>query len=232
MGSAIETVRRPAGAPDGRGGEFATRHLTDPEGNLAEETRGSFLYPPDRFPSYEEYIEFWESSPISDRVLSNASHAYRTWLQGAEDAYVRANWHRFEEGNAKTDRMLHKKLGADAQTVNVESRQSLIDEFREKYPSEVSPRHMRQVLRAYSVASYWASIEDPSGRGLAQRYTTEIDGQALTLDEIAQRYCPDNWAERALTEADLPVVDSLRYMAQATDQRDGYETGEAVVSPY
>ena len=232
MGTGTETVRRPAGTPNGHGGEFAARLLTDPEGNLAEETNGSFLYPPDRFPSYTEYVEFWETAPISDRVLSNASHAYRAWLQGAEDAYVRANWHRFEEGNAKTERMLTKKLGADAQTLNVESRQKLIEEFRHQYPAEISPRHMRQVLRAYSVASYWASIEDPSGRDLALRYTAQIDGRSLTLGDIAQRFSPDSWAERALTEADLPVVDSLRYLAQATDQRDGYETGDPLVSPY
>lgn len=232
MSTAIEASRHPAGAPQGRGGEFSPRRLTDPEGNLVEETTGSFLYPPDSFASYEEYIEFWESAPISDRVLSNASHAYRSWLQSAEDAYVRANWHRFDEDNQKTEKMLQRKLGANAQELNVASRQKLIDEFRQKYPAEVSPRHMRQVLRAHSIASYGGSIEDPAGQQRVLQYTVQMDGRTMSLDDIVERYNPIEWADRALTEADLPVVDSLRYLAQSNDQRDGYETGEPLVSPY
>ncbi|SJN43296.1 hypothetical protein FM104_12535 [Microbacterium esteraromaticum] len=145
---------------------------------------------------------------------------------------MRANWHRFDEDNQKTEKMLQRKLGANAQELNVVSRQKLIDEFRQKYPAEVSPRHMRQVLRAHSIASYGGSIEDPAGQQRVLQYTVQMDGRTMSLDDIVERYNPIEWADRALTEADLPVVDSLRYLAQANDQRDGYETGEPLVSPY
>lgn len=227
-----EVPRHPAGTPASRGGEFAARQLTDPEGTLAEDAAGSFIYPPDHFDSFREFAEFWESAPISDRVLSNASHAYRTWLQSAEDAAVRGNWHQYEEGNEKTERMLQRKLGAGSKDLNLESRGQVIADFRAKLPARVSPRHMRQVLRAYQMGQLVSSILDRAEQDGLDTYTFTVDDEQLTGAQLEDLYHPSMWAERALTEADLPVVDSLRYLAQATDQRDGYETGDPVVSPY
>lgn len=227
-----EVPRHPAGTPASRGGEFAARQLTDPEGTLAEDATGSFIYPPDHFDSFQEFAEFWESTPISDRVLSNASHAYRTWLQYAEDAAVRGNWHQYEEGNEKTERMLQRKLGAGSKDLNLESREQIIAEFRAKFPARVSPRHLRQVLRAYQMGQLVSSIVDRAEQDELDSYTFTVDDEQLTGAQLEDLYHPSMWAERALTEADLPVVDSLKYLAQATDQRDGYETGDPVVSPY
>ncbi len=227
-----EIPRHPAGTPASRGGEFAARRLTDPEGTLAEESAGSFIYPPDHFDTFEEFADFWESAPVSDRVLSNASHAYRTWLQSAEDAAVRGNWHQYEEGNQKTERMLQRKLGQGAKKLNLESREQIIAEFRAQFPARVSPRHMRQVLRAYQMGKLVSSIVDRAEQDKIDTYTFTVDDEQVTGDQLEDLYHPSMWAERALTETDLPIVDSLRYLAQAADQRDGYETGEPVSSPY
>ena len=65
-----------AGTPEG--GQWTDKQQTRPEAQLAENSTGSFLFPPLDYESVESYMRYWQNVPVSDRVLSNLVTAYAT----------------------------------------------------------------------------------------------------------------------------------------------------------
>ncbi|MBG7613666.1 hypothetical protein IWC96_00005, partial [Brevundimonas sp. BAL450] len=60
-------------------GKFDYKPFTPPEGSLTDESEGTFAFPPETVDTAAALAEFFESAPISDRILSNADHAFRKW---------------------------------------------------------------------------------------------------------------------------------------------------------
>ena len=205
---ASDQTREPSGSP--RGGQFAGRANTPPEGALAESATGTFAFPPRSFGSVEEYIEFFETVPISDRVLSNARHAYRKWRQDTINRKVNE---------------AYAIYGNDPQVVAEARKHPLVSEQKAELfvmaerakaaaeiPDEtIDPNNMRSILRAHQLWYYRRTVAD--GTAEAEIVSSRMAGLTSTVQSIVDEWRTPEWAFRAMTESDLAAVDAMEEMA-------------------
>lgn len=220
-----QITRQPQGAPGGTGGEFATKQNTPPEGTLTESATGSFAFPPNCIAALDDYLEFFETAPISDRILSNAGHAYRKWHEYAlwkyvDDAYaiygndpevVEETRKNYITGNRKKHEFLaQKRMEAAA-----------------LYPiAEISHNRMRAVLRAHQILVWRGLLSSEEDAERATNHLITISGETKAAHEIAAEYRTTEWARRAFTDSDLAALDAMEAIASSLAEQTRLATGE------
>jgi hypothetical protein len=209
--------RQTGGVPEG--GQFARKTNTPPEGLLTESATGSFAFPPRTFASVEEYIEFFEAAPISDRILSNADHAYRQWRQDGIDEEVRAAYHVY--GN---DPKILAAADKNIITSDRHARQFVAEvraEAEARRPIQfIEPHLLRNVLRAHQMWFFSATAPGDSGQDAVRGH--RLLGGQWTVQEIVDGSSTQEWASRALTDSDLAAVDAMRRVVSTLDEHAGF----------
>ncbi len=209
--------RLPGGAPEG--GRFASRANSAPsEGLLTESATGSFAFPPRSFGSAQELIDFFESAPISDRILSNADHAYRKWREDQINEEVRAAYDVY--GN-------DPKIVAGARENPINSEREariFVNKVRReadaKRPVRVIDQHrLRNVLRAHQIWAYSGTLPTEDEEREVLEYKTQ--GSDFTIVQVVESNSTREWLERALTDSDLAAVDAMNRVAQALEEQAG-----------
>jgi len=207
--------RQPEGTP--AGGQFKKRQNKPPEGTLAESATGSFAFPPRAFESVAQYVEFFETAPISDRVLSNADHAYRQWRQDEINAEVRAAYAVYGNDPQVLAQARKNVVTSDRKAQEFIARARAEAEARRPQAS-IEPHRMRNILRAHQLWYYSSTLETDADR--AQVLSHHLAGQQWTVQEIVDGNSTPGWASRAMTDSDLAAVDAMERVARSLDERD------------
>lgn len=214
--------RQPSGAAGGVGGQFTFRQDFAPEDQLTESATGSFLYPPERFESTEAYLEFFETAPISDQVLSNATHAYSRWRKNAILAHVHQR--HLEYGNAEggVAQTMARKFGtAGLDSAYQAMRPQWVAEAEQMYPVTALPRSQaRAVLRAHQITVQRGMLpEDEEDRALS--HLIQYKDQQVRCDYLYDLYSTAEWARDALTESDYAQAEAMNRVASLLAQQQG-----------
>jgi len=214
--------RRPVGAAGGTGGQFVPKLNSPPEGTLTESATGSFLYPPERFDSLAEYLDFFENAPISDQVLSNASYAYRAWRQKAILAFIHERHEEFVNtpGNI-AHRMAAKHGSAGLEDAINAQRPQWKAEAEERYPLESLPRSQaRSVLRAHQIVVLRGMLPQDEEQSALEHLLPHRDVM-VTASDLADYYATTEWAKNALTESDYAQAEAMGRVASLLAQQQG-----------
>ncbi|WP_433673887.1 hypothetical protein [Microbacterium gorillae] len=185
---------------------------------MTESATGSFAFPPRSFGSAQELIDFFESAPISDRILSNADHAYRKWREDQINEEVRAAYDVY--GN-------DPKIVAGARENPINSEREariFVNKVRReadaKRPVRVIDQHrLRNVLRAHQIWAYSGTLPTEDEEREVLEYKTQ--GSDFTIVQVVESNSTREWLERALTDSDLAAVDAMNRVAQALEEQAG-----------
>lgn len=183
-----------------------------------ESATGSFAFPPGRWDSIEQQIEFFTNAPISDRILSNADHAYRQWRQQQIDNAVMRDHDQW--GEAPETIELAKRNPQEFRNQNKYRQAVVREQTEQKYPKEVNPVVMRDVLRAHQIRMYRGGFSEEDEQRLLD-YELPCGRRTMTVDDIVNEYHTLGWADRAMTENDLANTDALYRVAMILDAKDG-----------
>lgn len=209
--------RQPGG--NARGGEYAEKQNSAPRGDLMESATGSFAFPPSEWESEEHLIEFFTTAPISDRILSNADHAYRQWRQQQIDNAVMRDHDQW--GEAPETIELAKRNPQEFRNQNKYRQAVVREQAEQKYPQkEVSPARLRTVLRAHQIYQFGSSLGEDAVRA-KNLHRLKIRGEEKSVVDIVNEYHTLGWADRAMTENDLANTDALYRVAMILDAKDG-----------
>lgn len=214
--------RRPGGAAGGAGGQFATKTNSPPEGTLAESATGSFLYPPERFDTVEEYLEFFDAAPISDQVLSNASHAYRTWRKKAILTHVQQRYEAFGNDKSSIGYRMARDHGVEGLNAAVAAeRPKWIAEAEAMYPVDVLPRpQARSVLRAHQIVVLRGML-DEQDQEAALEHQIQYRDEVVSARDLYHHYNTEEWARAALTESDYAQSEAMNRVASLLAEAQG-----------
>lgn len=214
--------RRPGGAAGGAGGQFAQKTNSPPEGTLAESATGSFLYPPERFESAEQYLTFFAAAPISDQVLSNASHAYRKWRQKAILAHIHARHSAFVDDKDNIAYRMAKQHGKAGLDLAIErERPTWIAEAEAMYPiTELPEAQSRSALRAHQIVLQRGMLA-PEDQQAAMDYPIPHGSGFARAEDLVDRYHTYQWAEAALTESDYAQTEAMNRIAILLAEQQG-----------
>lgn len=218
--------RRPSGSIGGTGGQYAQKTNSPPEGSLAESATGSFLYPPQRFDSLEDYLEFFDTQPISDQVLSNASAAYLAWRARMIDAHVTQRYDIFVNTKDNIAYKMAAKYGQEGlrDAVNAE-KPKWIAEAEAAYPITSLPRpQARAILRAHQI-TFMRGMLRPEDEQAALDHAILHRGEPVRAVDLANHYNTDAWAREALTESDFAQADALNSVAELLRIQQGLAVG-------
>ncbi|WP_288452282.1 hypothetical protein [uncultured Microbacterium sp.] len=188
-------------------GKFDYKPFTPPEGSLTDESEGTFAFPPETFDTAAALAEFFESAPISDRILSNADHAFRKWREDRIVADLRRDYEAWGNdprtvATAKRNPIEYHRQ-ADAFSVTRRA------EIEAQYPiHSISPVTLRKVLRARQIV-VWRGLLPDAEEQAALDWPVTIAGVATTAADVTHRYSTAEWVERALTDSDLAAVDAM-----------------------
>lgn len=211
--------RRPKGAPVG--GQFAEKQNTPPGGSLVDSVSGSFLFPPNNLSTADALVKFFTTQPISDRVLSNARYAYRAWREQKIRDHVSvklAAWEQSREANRIARKQGDEGLDHAAEPLLHGWRA----EAEAMYSVEQLPAsHTRPVLVARQIVVYRGILEDDAEEQKALEHEIVVSGDTYNVSALVAEYSAHEWAPRALTESDLPAVDSMSLVARILDEQAG-----------
>ena len=208
-----EQGHQPASSPDGAGGQWAEKAQSTPEAPL-DTTVGSFLFPPRNYgPNVVgDYIKFWETVPISDRVLSNLVSVYRAnreeWLGAGLD-----RWASIDGNSVETAEWLRKKKPDSNQIRDRHNAARLVELRRleaERPIKEIVAMGARTVAIAAQMyrCSGWMSDEDQ--RTIEERAMPLSAHRGWTVRQIWDEYHLGDIVPRALVDQDLAVAVELR----------------------
>lgn len=198
------------------GGQYAAKATTPPGGSLAG--GGSFIFPP-RMSSVEETNEFFRNAPLSDRVLSNAEHAYRKWWNEQRDANRKETTEAWDRVPAN-QRWVERATPTEFNNKLIELINEADAKFVHTLPRlELSGDDLREILIARQV-TYESSRLGTGFYEQARQIATNFRGDRVTLGAIIDYHRTHEWVHRALTETDLPAVDAMEAVATAL-QRQG-----------
>lgn len=209
--------RHPGGSSTG--GQFTSRQNTPPEGTLAESASGSFAFPPRQFETVEEYIDFFETAPISDRVLSNADHAYRKWRQDQINAEVSAAYDVYGSDPEVVAAVRKNVIISDRKAREFVANSRAEAEAKRPMQS-IDSHRLRNVLRAHQMWFYAATAPGEDARERILQHHLH-DGE-WTVQGIVDGNFTTQWASRALTDSDLAAVDAMERVAQTLSENAGY----------
>lgn len=221
----VEVPRQPAGAAGGTGGQFTSRENTPPEGTLAESATGSFLYPPERFDSVEEYVEFFTTTPISDQVLSNASYAFDAWRKRQILNYVIAsNTELKNRTGGPEERIVREEGHAGLERLVAENTARARAEAEHLYPTKVIPRGAaRSILRAHQIVLQRGLLPEDIEDEVLQTPLPH-QGDLIPARELVQMYQTNDWAPAALTENDYAQAETMGRVASLVARQMGDDT--------
>lgn len=218
---ADQKTRKPAGAAGGAGGQFATKAHTPPEETLAENASGSFLFPPESFDNFDEYVRFFMEAPISDRVLSNAGHAYIAWRKRSILKHIHA---RSEQQSGDINSRVYKASRRGTEAYN-----KVLAEEQAKWRAEAEALHpikklpysgSRTILRSHQIVKLRGILPDEDDQR-ALDYPMSLLNEELTAADIFDRYHAGEWASDALTESDFAQSEATRRVASLLAQQQG-----------
>lgn len=214
--------RRPVGAAGGAGGQFVPKLNSPPEGTLTESATGSFLYPPERFDSLAEYIDFFDNAPISDQVLSNASYAYRAWRQKAILAHIHARHEEFVNTPGNLAYVMASKHGsAGLEDAIALKRPEWKAEAEAAYPVEVLPRSQaRSALRAHQIVVLRGMLPEADEERALLHPIPHRDA-LVSAGDLSDYYNTPEWAFDALTENDFAQTETMGRVASLLAQQQG-----------
>ena len=204
----------PADDPAGTGGQWAEKTQSTPEAHLATVV-GSFLFPPLNYGpnGVEDYIEFWESAPISDRVLSNLIEVYRAnreeWLGAGLD-----RWSRIFSNSVETAEWLRKKKPDSNQIRDRHNAARLVELRRleaERPTAVISSQTARSVARAAQMYRCAGALTDDD-KALVDNHPVMMtrDSEPWTVKEIWTGFHLDEIDDRSLVDQDVSVTVELR----------------------
>ena len=209
--------RHSGGVPEG--GQFTRKANTPPEGLLTESATGSFAFPPRSFETIDEFIEFFESAPISDRILSNTDHAYRQWRDDAITAEVREAY-RIYGNDPKVLKAVDKNLFLSEQNAREFVANARADAEAKRPLKFIDPHRLRNVLRAHQLWFYSAAAP---GEGAADSVLAHHPlGSEWSVSQIVEGNSTPEWASRAMTDSDLAAVDAMRRVVSTLDEHAGF----------
>lgn len=214
--------RRPGGASGGAGGQFVPKLNSPPEGTLTESATGSFLYPPERFDSAADYISFFESAPISDQVLSNASYAYTAWRRRALLEHIQARHEEFVNTSGNLAHRMAAKHGVQGleDAINLK-RPEWKKEAEARYPVEYLPRpQARSALRAHQMVVLRGMLSEEGEQEVLAHLLPHGTEMATTHD-LFTHYNTFHWAFDALTENDYAQTEAMGRVAGLLAQQQG-----------
>ncbi len=213
----------PAGAPDNTGGQWAPKTSNPPETDLIDDTAGSFLFPPLSYNGFEGYIKFWETAPISDRVLSNLVVAYEQnrerWIGEQLDAWAkkRSNdpellkWARSPKTTAVEIQIDHERARAEE-----------LARLRAERPiDEIGPVRARGVAIAAQLYRFKKALP-PEDQVRVNDHKIRITfvEEPKTVRQIWQQYHLTEIVDHALVDADFAVTAELAELRKHLGARD------------
>lgn len=224
--STIDTTplpRHPGGAAGGVGGQFTQKVNLPPEGSLTESATGSFLYPPENLRTAEEMIAFFETAPISDQVLSNATYAYTAWRKKAMLAHIHQRHDAFmSDPNSLAGRMAARHGTAGLEDALATERPKWIAEANERYPVTALPRTLaRNVLRAHQIVLLRGMLANEEEEQKAVDHLLSHDDRMVHAKDLVAHYSTTEWAKDALTESDYAQAETMGRVAQLLAEQQG-----------
>lgn len=189
---------------------------------MAESATGSFLYPPERFDSTEQYLDFFTNEPISDQVLSNATHAYDVWrkaqiLEHVTQANARLEMYPTREELKRIDAGGTREL----QQMKAETTAKARAEADALFPMRMLPRSgTRSILRAYQIAMQRGLLPGEY-KDSVLAFELPVKDEILTVEAIWDRYRLGEWAGNALTENDYAQTEATSRVAILLARQSG-----------
>jgi hypothetical protein len=165
---------------------------------LAERATGSFAFPPSGFKFVEDFLEFFDTASISDRILSNADHAYKRWRR---------------DTIALATRNAHIPNSSDP-TIAI----AAIRKAETEHPI-IEPPQLRNILRSHQIWYY--SKNAPGDAGAATVLAYKRPGSELTVQETVDLYQTSRWASGTITENDLAVSDAVQHLRAVLSDETG-----------
>ena len=208
-----------------RTGQFAEKRNSPPTAGLDAEPvavaqgGGSFIFPPVSFADEDDLVAFFVNAPLSDRLLSNADHAYKHWRTEQINDYVRE---------------AYKEYGNDPRVVREASKSPLVSDMKAQqfvdakrreaegmFPNpELPANYIRGILIARQIAYYSGALEGDR----EAVYDRRIDlggGDVATVAHLVDEFSAHKWVPRALTDSDLAAIDATYRVARILDRKDG-----------
>lgn len=214
-----EQGHKPANSPNSSGGQFTGKANTDPDRVVYENMNGtgSFLFPViDPSMGVPAFIEYWENSSPSDRVLSNVMHSYRV----ARDRHVSEQLSLWSDAFKEDPSVLAwadlpHVTKQDIENAYQAERQRALERISAERPiTRISSLSVRQV--AIAAQMYNSSVvftPEEQEQIDNHRITVSRDKGPQTIRDICNEYRTGEWFSDALTDNDLgvqSVVEELR----------------------
>lgn len=189
---------------------------------MTESATGSFLYPPEQFESVQDYLEFFDSAAISDQVLSNATHAYRTWRQKSILAHIQAQHEAFVNTKDNVAYRMAKTHGREGLDLAIEAeRPKWRAEAEGLYPVESLPRSQsRAVLRAHQMVFLRGMLPEQDEQAVLDHQIPHL-GAPVRAEDLVDHYNTYEWAHEALTESDYAQADAMNRVASLLAAQQG-----------
>lgn len=208
-----------------RMGQFAEKRNSPPATGLNAEpvaiahAGGSFIFPLVNFADEDDLVAFFVNAPLSDRLLSNADHAYKHWRTEQINDYVRA---------------AYKEYGNDPKVVREAAKSPLVSDMKaqqfvdakrreaeDMFPNpELPANYIRGILVARQIA-YYSGALDGDRESVFDRRIDLGGGDVATVAHLVDHYSADKWVPRALTDSDLAAIDATYRVARILDRKDG-----------
>jgi len=205
-------------------GRFSEKSNSAPAQALSHEEpqSGSFLFPPASFANADELFNFFDTVPISDRILSNVTHAQEHWRNEEINKAVREQYRVY--GN---DPKVVREAKVNPELSDRKAREFVSAVRREeeaKRPAHaLNPGDVRSIIVARQLDFYRHTVVDLKGTDTDWVLERELPvyGGSRSARQLLDDYEVHEWARRALTESDLAVIDSNLTVAKIIDAKDG-----------
>lgn len=227
--------RHGAGAPGGTGGQFAAKANTTPGDTLAESATGSFLFPPGGMATANELREFFTTTPVSDRVLSNAQHSYKKWRESEiwrigfpilekwnmDPANIERGKQAAAQDRADAKRFRRPVVDNHHKILMAEGEKMAREEAAKQLPPfQVPGQHMRVALAARQITWYRGVLPTDEEKAKVSQLALPLGDQTATVQEVTDFYQTSEWASRALTESDIAATDAMDRIADLLESQN------------
>jgi hypothetical protein len=214
MGASTDQPHQPADAPDGAGGQWAEKAQTTPEAPLVDATVGTFLFPPiDYGPNgVQGYLHFWETAPVSDRVLSNLVATYELnrikWIGDRLDEWAN------EYGNSVEGILWSQSKGVSSDDIQRDHDKARAAELKrleaERPIKEISPMSARGIAIAAQMYRCSGDLSEEDQK-VVDNHVIPLsrEGKPWTVESVWRQYHLAEIADRALVDQDIAVASEL-----------------------
>lgn len=222
-----------ADQPRENNGQFGSHFRGPNPGVVQNERMASFSFPPPGFATAAEHIAFFQSAPVSERILANAQFAY------SDRRKMQVLWEQQRKGReydfaAKFKKPWAVKLYEKAEQGVKEGRaftpSGYINELhaveeRERRPMDIHPRNAEKIMRV--AWAYRMSAGLPEEESLAvdnalsgvEEYDERADEwREFTYKEVVQHYETSAWVDEAVQDTDLRVAKMMERMIEVSDR--------------